>query len=282
MSVPKSKQHTSSTTFFYNGYKMCDEIIKFLIRDFGTKASAKDLNAFTHVAKMSAEDAKIFTDISKKYDINVESSYPQWLLESFRTRIIDTCDEFLKYLTDGNTIYPNTMFEFNLKREAQLKAIASCYYLLQELQQALRIFFPNTDKYMPYVDMITSEISLLKKWRSACNKIRKAIEAKDVEAVINTLKNNDIALSTNTVSVFFDKVYSESYRSSTTKPNTIPNKNRTGNERKETLLLADDIVLMEQISTPKVIITPLWFNEEERQSKFETNRTIIRPLCFTA
>lgn len=276
MSVPKSKQHTSSTTFFYNGYKMCDEIIKFLIRDFGTKASAKDLNAFTHVVKMSAEDAKIFTDISKKYDINVESSYPQWLLESFRTRIIDTCDKFLKYLTDGNTIYPNTMFEFNLKREAQLKAIASCYYLLQELQQALRIFFPNTDRYMPYVDMITSEISLLKKWRSACNKIRKAIETKDIEAVINALKSNDIALSTNTVSVFFDKVYSESYRSST------PNKNRTGNERKETLFLADDIVLMEQISTPKVIVTPLWFNEEERQSKFETNRTIIRPLYFTA
>lgn len=53
------------------------------------------------------------------------------------------------------------------------------------MQTVIRIFQPkDKEKFMPYVDLITKEIELLKKWKKNDNKILRAIKSREQQAYI--------------------------------------------------------------------------------------------------
>lgn len=176
MSVPVGKRGKSNLDFFYDAYHLTDDITRFLIKDFGVKNISRDLRCFTFKAKMSEEDRENFSALCQRYSIDVEADYPAWLIDYYRTWILDICRHLIDEITTANTIYPNvqsTSFEhfYKLKQEHQYKAIAACYQLKQAMQTAGRILPVNFEKFMPFIDKIDAEVNSLKAWRKSGNKL---------------------------------------------------------------------------------------------------------------
>lgn len=186
MSVPAGERKESKAQFLFNAYKMNDAIIQFLIKDFGAKVTVRSLKTFCYNARMSGVDAEHFKNLCQKYDIDVESKYPYYVLEYYRTEVIRRLSAVIDNITQANTIYPTSIYECDIRRNYQWKAISECYLLLETLQSAIRILQPkHIDKYMPYVDMISKEIDLLRRWKKSDNKVRQVIIQKEREKEYN-------------------------------------------------------------------------------------------------
>lgn len=167
LSVPKNQRKKSSKEFFYNAYKLNDEITTLLLRDFGVKSINRDLKTFTHSAKMSQEDRCAFNGLCAKYNIDVETEYPAWLLDYYREWILQILREFINNLTQANTIYPGTREEYLFRKKYQWMAQGNCYQLLQALQTAVRVLPVDAEKYMPYVGKILDELESIKNWKKS-------------------------------------------------------------------------------------------------------------------
>lgn len=189
MSVPASQRKEAETKFYVHAYNMYDEIMKFLMKDFGTKR-VKDYKMFLNRLKVTKEDKAMFDELSRKYGFEVEMCYPAWVLEEFRKTIFEALNKLLYEVTSAYTIYPNTLYECNLKREHQWNAISLCQYIKQVLQRVINIFCnkPDIEKYMVYIEMIDEEVRLLKSWKKSENKIRRKCIENEVE--IYNGKNN--------------------------------------------------------------------------------------------
>lgn len=180
MTVPKNERSASKVEFFHYAYKLNNALTQLFVKDFGIKRVSRDLKAFTFNAKMSGEDREKFMELCDKYEINVESEYPMWLLEYYRDWILSLLRNLINSITQANTIYPTTESEFYIRRKYQWEAISICYQLKQAMQIAIQNLPVKLEKYMPYVGMIETELTHLKAWRKSDNKIIEAIKAKDL------------------------------------------------------------------------------------------------------
>ena len=77
----------------------------------------------------------------------------------------------------ANSIYPNSIEEYNLRREFQNRAIGLCFSLINELQYLLEVLNVDGDNYLNYYEMIREEVALIKGWRKSDNKFKKKFEA---------------------------------------------------------------------------------------------------------
>lgn len=178
MTVPKYKRTKSNVEFFHFAYRLNDNITRLLIKDFGIKRVNKDLKAFAYTAKMEISDRENFIGLCNKYNINLESEYPLWIIEYYRTWILYILRQMIDNITQANTIYTSSENEFYFRRQYQWRAIGNCYQLLQAMQTAIRILPVDVEKYMPYVEAINKELELLKAWKKADNKKLEAIKVK--------------------------------------------------------------------------------------------------------
>lgn len=53
MAVPKSKRTTSDVMYFSFAYTVVEKVIKYVLADFGTTRTYRDLHVFTNKAKMT-------------------------------------------------------------------------------------------------------------------------------------------------------------------------------------------------------------------------------------
>ncbi|WP_156945554.1 hypothetical protein [Anaerovibrio sp. RM50] len=176
MSVPEGKRSKSPMEYLHLAYKLNRDVTLLLIRDFGVKSISRDLKTFTHAAKMKEEDRKAFEEICKQYHIDVEASYPLWLIEHYRNVILNLLQNLCENITTANTIYPcEPDYEYwhNLRRKYQKLAQSNCYQLLQALQNITYILPMNKEKIMPYVELIDAEMKALKNWQRRTNQQRK-------------------------------------------------------------------------------------------------------------
>ena len=185
MSVPKPKRNLSDLEFYNNAYIMRNEITDLLLRDFGIKDKVRDTKILCRIHKIEPEDEVILEAILKKYGIesDILDEYPLWLVDKFRTSIMDCMTDLMKNIIAANTIYPVNAVEYNQRRSFQDIAIGNCEQLFQEMQYVIAIIPVDAEKYMRYVDMIEREIGLLKGWRKSDNKILKRIKNKNVAPV---------------------------------------------------------------------------------------------------
>lgn len=191
MSVPVNKRGESSVKFLDLADKIRNTITMLLIKDFGVKTISKDLKSFTHSAKMTREDKETFMSICEKYHIDVEAEYPLWVIEYFRSLVLEILKDFTWNLTTANTIYATNIAEMNLRRQYQWKAIADCEQLIQAFQWAVNVLPVDKNKYMGFIDMINMEIELLRKWKKSDNKYRSMLELKEAEKLLEqSLKNS--------------------------------------------------------------------------------------------
>lgn len=188
MSVLKSKRKESQFEVHHNLYKMRKEMTDLLLRDFGYSAA----KAQKYVEKQFGgrpydelpENLKLQYDRRKQRD----DAFHKWFIIDQRKAIVDCLRRITAEAYKANSIYPKYPEELVERRLCQDKAIGECYVLIQELQYAIETLPVDVEKYMRYVDMIKTEINLLKGWRKSDNKLNRVIA--DSAANFANVNNN--------------------------------------------------------------------------------------------
>ena len=188
LSVIKRKRGISRLEFYNNASELRAELTAYLLRNFGIKPKRQ-------------KSEKIETSADEEEPLPGE--IPDWMIDNFRTHIMDLCRNLMMNITAGNSIYPSPMVdpktpdvqkmpaeyvrrvqsdELADRRRYQTAAIANCYQLIQELKYFKDVFSLRFDnftvdvkKMMPYVEKIEKEIQLLKGWRKSTNDLAKKI-----------------------------------------------------------------------------------------------------------
>lgn len=186
MSVPKGKRTLSEVIYFSHAYTVVEKVIKYVLADFGTTKSYRDLHVFTNKAKMTDEDLDTFKELVDKYHLEVETSYPEYILCYFRESILQNCRELINLISKAHTMYPNSSYEFNVRRQYQTDAISVCYDMKHMIQIAIKLFNSNNlEKFIYIVNDIDKEIDYLKTWRKDCNKFKHGCYENDERNRIN-------------------------------------------------------------------------------------------------
>jgi len=175
MSIPKNmRKEAAKTNAFYSLYELSKDLQRWMIHDFGVGYRSTDYKVFVHGLKMELADEDTLNTLHKKYDFKVETSFPQWLIEHYREKVIKLMDDAVHYVSDAYYMYPQTMYEFNVRKQRFTDAINSLCYLKVVMQEAIDVFPSNLERYIPYVNRIDDEIKHIKSMRKNANTLRKA------------------------------------------------------------------------------------------------------------
>lgn len=189
MSVPKYRRSQSEVIYFDFACKLEDKIVKYLLSDFGTTHTYRDLRIFAFKAKMNEEDTKALEELKTKYNLDLETSYPEYILSYFRESILVDCRELMSLITKAHSMYPTSTYEYNVRRQYQSDAISTCFNMKHTMQQCIRIFNSNhVEKFVDIVRDIDTEIEYLKQWRKDGNKLRKECFNNDEQRRVNAVK----------------------------------------------------------------------------------------------
>jgi hypothetical protein len=159
--VLKKKRGLSKLEFYHNARKMRKELTMLVLRDFG----------------IHSRGAKFKADTGSQQP---EGFYDE-LLEDFSRNIRHLLRNLLMNITAANTIYPVNELEMQTRRQYQTAAIVNCEQLLQEILYCEDVLPVKVSKFVPYIEQIEFEISLLKGWRKANNKIEDLIAKRKQE-----------------------------------------------------------------------------------------------------
>lgn len=175
--VPKSKRNVSSMEYLNLALKIKKNITLLLLRDFGVKDRVWDLELIGKRYKMPEEDIAQLEEICGRNGITspLRFMYPEWFLDKKRDEVIDYVDNLYSYAAQANAIYPYVIEEADERRLLLSQAIAQAKALMLELQFLQSILPVNCEKYVPYIEMLTKEVTLLKGQRKYVNKIRAKI-----------------------------------------------------------------------------------------------------------
>jgi len=154
--VLKKKRGLSKLEFYHNARKMRKELTMLVLRDFG----------------IHSRGAKFKADTGSQQP---EGFYDE-LLADFSKNIRNLLRNLVMNITAANTIYPVNTSELETRRHYQTAAIINCEQLLQEILYCQDVLPVKVSKFVPYIEQIEFEISLLKGWRKANNKIVALIE----------------------------------------------------------------------------------------------------------
>lgn len=152
-----------------NAVRLRKSLTFLLLRDLGVKSRTRNMTFITK--PMDDNDSRQFKAIAEKYGIaSCIDEYPNWIIDKFRDSIWSIMRDMLINITRAYTVWPTNNMEAQTRREHMDIAIADCESLLKELELAVDVLPIDADKYMPYVEQISREISLLKGWRKSDNK----------------------------------------------------------------------------------------------------------------
>jgi hypothetical protein len=157
--VLKNKRGLSKLEFYHNARKMRKELTMLTLRDFG----------------IHSRGAKFKDDTQQP-----EGFYDE-LLEDFSRNIRHLLRNLMMNITAANTIYPINALEAQTRRQYQTAAIFNCEQLMQEILYCEDVIPVKVSKFVPYIEQIEFEISLLKGWRKANKKIEGLIEKRQKE-----------------------------------------------------------------------------------------------------
>ena len=140
MSVVKSKRNKSSVEFEMILFQLVDGIDNLVEHDF-------------YAEGMLAVKNKMFLEM--------------------RSRALeDLTDKLVFYIKIANSIYPQCITEWEERRVAQGKAIATCYAILTNMQRIMmRLRIPD-NKYTLDIRNVMRMINSLKAWRKSDNKLK--------------------------------------------------------------------------------------------------------------
>lgn len=94
----------------------------------------------------------------------------------FTFPIIEKVIALIDNITAANTIYPQSMHEYEMRRDYQTKAIITVEQIIQLLQFMLSTLPVSADKFQTVTELLMKEGALLRGWRKADNKLKEKFE----------------------------------------------------------------------------------------------------------
>lgn len=160
---------------FHHLNKLRKDITDLLLRDFGysfEKAEARLLKQFggRTLEQLSETERERY----EKTKLRLEA-FDDWFIYDQRQVIVNCLRDITKEVYIANSIYPTVMEELVQRRLHQEEAIGHCYRLVQELQYAIETLPVNVNIFLQFGEAIQTEINLIKGWRKADNKFKRAI-----------------------------------------------------------------------------------------------------------
>ena len=105
-----------------------------------------------------------------------DSIVPKRWRPVFTFPIIEKVIALIDNITAANTIYPQNMHEYEMRRDYQTKAIINVEQIIQLLQFMLSTLPINADKFQPITELLMKEGALLRGWRKADNKLKEKFD----------------------------------------------------------------------------------------------------------
>ena len=173
MSVVKSKRKQSQFEVFHHLTKMRQRITDLLLRDFGY--SFEKFNKKLE-KRYSGKPYEELTDVQKRdYDRQKKrnEAFDEWFIMRERETIMECLHALNEHVYVANSIYPTCQEELTERRLHQDIAIGQCFRVVQELQYSIETLPVDVNVYLRFAEDIEKEISLIKGWRQADNKLKK-------------------------------------------------------------------------------------------------------------
>jgi hypothetical protein len=158
--------------FWKNACALEKELAFIVLKDFCIKPRTRDPDFYARAYRMNTDDATVLQEICDKYGIKkVTESYPDWMINYHRQRIIELTAKLKENIRCANEVYPYYREEYIDRRRYQDEAIRCCGNLYDAFTLVKETFSIDPDKYMKTVEKIERERALLKGWRKSDNKI---------------------------------------------------------------------------------------------------------------
>lgn len=170
--VLKNLRSLSNMEFYKAAKRIRTILTVWALKDFGTKKNTHSLKVF--VKNISEDDKKLIDEIFNKYNLSpnhqvlIES--PQAFIEKEQGRLDMLLAELMDNIVEANTHHNNMPVEARLRREAQDRAIATCFKVFHEIHHIMSVLKLDLNNLAEVVDMIDREITLLRGWRKSDNK----------------------------------------------------------------------------------------------------------------
>ena len=156
--VLKKKRGLSKLEFYHNARKMRKELTMLVLRDFGIHSRGAQFKKDTG----SQQQEGFYDEIIKR----------------FSDKMFDLLEKLIMNITAANTIFPINNSELERRRLYQDEAIINCEQLLQQFLYIQDVLPIKASKFVPYIEPIEFEISLLKGWRKANTKIVEVMKSR--------------------------------------------------------------------------------------------------------
>lgn len=172
MSVIKNLRSLSKMEFYHTALVMRDMLTKWLMKEFGVKASYKQYEL--NIKDITEEDKLIIDKIYERYGINrnkaYKGEYPIWFSDDEKLYLIGIARDIIKEIVCANSIYPICKEEALERRLHQDRAISLCFDLIVELQCIAETFPTNLNELINLIELVNNEVEYIKGWRKSDNK----------------------------------------------------------------------------------------------------------------
>lgn len=170
MAVLVKDRKISKFEFYMNAVNLRKSVVFFCMRDFGIKPKVRSPTYFFDNT-WSNEDKDTITKLfhDHNYD-NIEATYPYWLIDFYRDRLITFTNSMVENIVAAYSIFSYTIEEAYLRRNLQDMAIAACYNIKSMFELMVDTIPVNKQIMLELAGKIDKEISLLKGWRKMENK----------------------------------------------------------------------------------------------------------------
>lgn len=223
MSVNKVDRGESKFDTYDQARRIREMVNDFLDRDFGIKASKREIRNASVGKYRRLEDGstEFYVRMPKQPEKHnrIEDYYiflPEdgstnesgtlavkevsaWKLEKYRDELWENARKIAEYVREANSIYAYYPSEYFSRRDLQDQAIAACYALHDSLLVVTEDLPVTLEKIDPIIRLVKKEISSVREWRkgengvlSICQKHeeqrRLAVIQKMVEQVVSAEK----------------------------------------------------------------------------------------------
>lgn len=163
MSVPKCRRNESHMEFLNNYEIIRREVFNIINRDLGVKSKAFVVDELSSQYKMEKDDEFYLNQLVKKYNISEKdvSNQMAWIIDKWKSQLMDIVDKIGTYIITANNIHIITFNSFENRVMTWDYASASCYKLIQKLQEIVQLAHVKSGAYRVVIEAVNKELMLI-------------------------------------------------------------------------------------------------------------------------
>ena len=164
----KKNNPKSEFAYFDIMYQINQVLIQIVTVNFGFENQENKVMLVGDLMTMSKYDRATLLWEAEKYGIKIVNT-PYMVLDFYKNWMLETFKCISNDIISANSIYPNTDYEFNLKKKHITEAMNGCEILIQIVQMCKQIFQCDENKLLFFIDLIIKQRNRLKNWKASCS-----------------------------------------------------------------------------------------------------------------